>query len=66
RNEWILAFSGLASIVFGALLFTSPVAGLLAAVLWLGVYEVLFGGLLIALALRVRTWIRRGVLPATA
>jgi uncharacterized membrane protein HdeD (DUF308 family) len=66
RNEWILGFSGIASIVFGALLFTSPVAGVLAVVLWLGVYEVLFGGLLIALALRVRTWIRSGVLPATA
>jgi uncharacterized membrane protein HdeD (DUF308 family) len=51
---WIL--SGALSVVFGVLLMLAPEAGALALVLWLGAYAIVFGALLIGLALRLRRW----------
>jgi uncharacterized membrane protein HdeD (DUF308 family) len=54
RGEGWLIVAGLFSILFGVLLIALPVAGVL-AVLWLiSFYALLFGGLLIGLALRMR------------
>jgi uncharacterized membrane protein HdeD (DUF308 family) len=54
---WILA--GIASVVFGALLIVQPAAGAL-TLLWLfGVYAIAFGVLLLLLAFKVRTGIKR-------
>jgi len=53
-NEWWLALSGVASLVFGALLIIAPVAGALAVTLWIGAYAVLFGALMIGLGIRLR------------
>jgi uncharacterized membrane protein HdeD (DUF308 family) len=55
-DEWLLALSGVASVVFGALLIVFPGAGALALVLWIGAYALLAGGLLVALGLRLRSW----------
>ena len=58
RNEWLLILSGVLSVLFGLLLAASPAAGLLALVWLIGVYALVIGGLLIALAFRVRGWRR--------
>jgi uncharacterized membrane protein HdeD (DUF308 family) len=58
-NEWFLLLSGLASVVFGALLAAQPGAGAL-AVLWLiGSYAIVFGVLLLLLAFKTRRFARK-------
>jgi uncharacterized membrane protein HdeD (DUF308 family) len=56
RGEGWLIASGILSVVFGALVMVFPGAGALAMVLWIGAYAVVFGGLLIGLAFRLRRW----------
>ncbi|MDQ6790704.1 MAG: DUF308 domain-containing protein [Candidatus Dormibacteraeota bacterium] len=64
RNEWLLILLGVASIMFGIALVIRPGAGLLALVYLIGAYCLLFGVLLVALALRLRSISTRGgVLP---
>jgi uncharacterized membrane protein HdeD (DUF308 family) len=53
-GEWALALSGIASIIFGVLLFLFPGTGALAVVWIIGSYAILFGALLIYLAFKVR------------
>jgi len=55
EHEWLLGLSGLLSVIFGLLMLISPGAGAL-AVLWvIGAYAIVFGGLLIALGLKLRS-----------
>jgi uncharacterized membrane protein HdeD (DUF308 family) len=44
------------SILFGILLIARPGVGLLTLVFWIGAYALIFGALLIALSLRLRSW----------
>jgi uncharacterized membrane protein HdeD (DUF308 family) len=60
-GEWLLALAGVASILFGALLFIHPGVGALAVVLWIGAYALFFGVLMVALGLRLRSWARHGM-----
>jgi uncharacterized membrane protein HdeD (DUF308 family) len=60
-NEWLLALSGVLSIVFGVLLFIMPGPGALAMVWWIGIFAIIFGSLMIALGVKLRSWIRRTV-----
>jgi uncharacterized membrane protein HdeD (DUF308 family) len=54
EGEWMLILGGLASVTFGVILTASPGAGAL-GVLWLiGTYAIVFGALLVMLALKVR------------
>lgn len=63
EGEWLLILSGLASIVFGVLLVAQPGAGAL-AVLWLiATYAVVFGVLLVLLALKARSFISQATRP---
>ena len=72
KGEWRLALMGVLSIAFGVLLFLYPGAGALAVAYWIGAYAIVFGVLLVALGLRLRTWERSstreappGALPVT-
>jgi uncharacterized membrane protein HdeD (DUF308 family) len=58
-NEWMLALSGIASLGIGALLLAFPGPGALAIAFWIGAYAILFGALLIVLALRLWRWGQR-------
>jgi uncharacterized membrane protein HdeD (DUF308 family) len=58
RGEWLLALSGILSIAFGVILLARPQAGALAVAWIIGVYAIVFGGLLVGLGVRVHRWIR--------
>ena len=55
-GEWLLALSGFASLILGILMIAVPLAGALAIAFWVGIYAFVFGALLIALGLRLRSW----------
>jgi uncharacterized membrane protein HdeD (DUF308 family) len=59
EDEWWLGLSGLASLVFGAVLLIlslgNPLAGALAVVWIIGLYAIIFGAFLIGLGLRLRS-----------
>ena len=56
RGEWMLAASGVLSIAFGVVLAIRPLAGALAVMWLIGLYAILFGGLLVGLGFRLRRW----------
>lgn len=55
RGEWLLALAGILSIAFGVLLVVFPGPGALGLLLWIGSFAILFGVLLIAEGLRLRS-----------
>lgn len=57
-NEWLLIAAGVISVLFGGLLFARPGAGAIAVLFIIGVYALLYGLLLVFLALRLRTHAR--------
>lgn len=58
-GEWLLVASGVASIVFGVVVFLFPVGVGGLAVVWLiSFYAIVTGTLMLALAWRVRSWVR--------
>jgi len=54
RGEWLLILNGALSVILGILIVVRPGAGLLTLVWLLGVYAVVFGVMLVGLALRLR------------
>lgn len=53
-GEWLLGLSGLASIIFGLVLVSLPIPGLIALAWIIGAYAIIFGALLLVLAFRLR------------
>lgn len=58
-GEWLLALSGIASILIGILLVASPGTGALAVVWLIGIYALLFGFLLMVLGIKAKKY--RGI-----
>jgi hypothetical protein len=65
RDEWLLYVSGGASVLFGLLLPISPGTGAVALVWLIGIYALIFGVVLVALALRLRR-MREAVPPGAS
>jgi uncharacterized membrane protein HdeD (DUF308 family) len=63
-DEWILALSGVMSILFGGLILYRPDAALVAIVLLIGAYMIAIGAFAIALSLRLRR-MKSNLAPAT-
>lgn len=53
-GEWLLGLSGVLSVVFGIALLAVPGAGLLVWIYLLGIYALMYGASLLALAFRLR------------
>jgi uncharacterized membrane protein HdeD (DUF308 family) len=66
QHEWLFMLSGLASIAFAALLVFFPAASAVGLMLWLGVYALIYGGHLLAVALRLHSWERKHSLHGEA
>jgi len=58
KGEWLLGVSGLLSVVFGGAIVLQSGPDVARFMWTLGGYAVLSGGLLVALALNIRTWPR--------
>ena len=58
KGEWLLILAGIASILFGVLLFINPGAGALAVIWLIAAYAIVFGVILIALSLRLHGMVR--------
>jgi uncharacterized membrane protein HdeD (DUF308 family) len=54
EDWWILALSGVISVIFGGLVLSNPGGGALALVWLIGFYAVVFGALLIILSFRLK------------
>lgn len=54
-GEWLLALAGAASTAFGILLLIAPLAGALVLALWIGIYALIFGVMMVALGFRLRS-----------
>lgn len=53
-NEWMIALSGVLVIVLGLLLAAFPLAGLIAAMVWIGIGALVYGVLQIVAGLKLR------------
>jgi uncharacterized membrane protein HdeD (DUF308 family) len=53
-HEWLMVLSGVLSIGLGIVLIIFPIAGLLALILWISAYAIVFGALLLALGFKLR------------
>jgi uncharacterized membrane protein HdeD (DUF308 family) len=69
-GEWLLLLGGIASLILAICLMIAPIAGALVIAIWIGSYALVFGALLVALGLRLRSWRRNvpgpGTIPAPA
>jgi uncharacterized membrane protein HdeD (DUF308 family) len=58
HGRWWLALGGIVSVAYGMLLIAAPLVGALVLTWWLGAYALVFGGVLLVLAFKLRA--RRG------
>ncbi len=55
-NEWLLALSGVFSLLFGLILLARPITGIEVLVLITSLYLLMAGAMQIALGFKVRGW----------
>lgn len=60
EGEWLLALSGVLSIILGLALAFAPLAGLLVIAWWIAGYAIATGVVLLLLSLRLRRLVKRG------
>ena len=65
KRDWLLVLAGIASIIFGVLVFVNPVSGALAITWLIGVYALVFGGSMLVFGIRLRG-LRGSLAAATA
>jgi len=53
-NEWLLGTAGLVSIALGGLMIANPNFGAVSVMLWIGIYALFFGLLLLSLGWKMR------------
>jgi uncharacterized membrane protein HdeD (DUF308 family) len=56
QGEWALGVAGLLTVAFGLMVLARPAAGILGVIFLIGAYAIVFGLLLIALGLRLRSF----------
>ena len=54
QGEWLLILNGILSVAFGVIIAVAPAAGLMTLVWLVGIYAIVFGVVLVALAFRLR------------
>jgi len=57
-GEWLLALSGVMSIIFGVLVFLVPAAGVIGTAFMVGFYAILLGTVMLTLGIRLRRFER--------
>ncbi len=55
KRDWLLVIAGIASIVFGVLVFAYPVGGALAIAWLIGVYALVYGVSMVVFGIRLRS-----------
>jgi len=60
HGRWLMVLGGVLSIAWGVLLFLAPLPGALVLTLWFGAYVLIFGILMVVLAIKLRGRRRRG------
>jgi uncharacterized membrane protein HdeD (DUF308 family) len=55
HGRWLLVFSAAVSLIYGLLLFASPLIGALVLTWWVGIHALIFGATLIGLAVKLRS-----------
>lgn len=65
RGEWLLGLSGAIAVIFALVLLFAPGVGALAVTLWIGIYAIAAGALMLVLAFRFRKLAQGGVQTLT-
>lgn len=65
KRDWLLVIAGIASIIFGVLVFVYPISGALAITWLVGVYALVFGVSMFVFGIRLRG-MRGSLTPQTA
>lgn len=66
EHEWLLGIEGALSVAFGVMLLVSPLAGAIVLGLWVGIYALVLGGMLVGTGLRLRSAEHTHHLPSAA